>query len=649
MKKTFIGLTGLLLMVAGQAWAAGEPSTIMDEMVVSATSTETTLDKIGGSSVTVITAQDIEAKNLNSVEEAIKGVPGIDIVANGGPGTKTSVFTRGADSKDTLVLIDGIMVNDPSSAGRSCDLGSINLDNVERIEVVRGAMSVMYGSNATAGVINIITKKGAKKPAVTFKAEAGSYGTWKTLGSLSGRTGDLNYSLSASHTEIDGFSIANDDNDKIAHEGNTDEDDGYENSSFSGNLGYDVTDDFSISAVTRYVDTTTDIDEFGPYHIGDNFTPGATWSDPATPNPEGPTQKKIEKEQALAKVTLKNSFSEKFFISTFSYQLSNINRKAYNNDGTLDYRYNGDSKELAWQGDLNFDSNTLSFGTSLFEEKMENKAAYGGIEEKKAETKSCWLQDQFFLGESLVVVGGVRLDDHENFGSKATWRVAPSYTIRATNTVLKASYGTGFRAPSLYELYSDYGNQNLDAEESKGWDVGFEQSLMDNAVRFGVTYFAMDYDNRIGFDMTTWKYSQLDGKTETSGVEAFAGWSPLANLDFMLNYTYTETNDPDDKRLLRRPYNKVSLNTRYSFLDKGTVNLDIHWVDDRKDNGTDKNGNAVTDLAAYTLVNLAASYELTKNVELYGRIDNLFDEFYEEAFSYATPGLSGYLGLKLTF
>lgn len=633
------------MIMASQAWAAQTPSTTMDDMVISATRTETTLDKIGGNSVTVITARDIEAKNLDSVEEAIKGVPGIDISSNGGPGTSTAVFMRGADSKDTLVLIDGIMVNDPSGMGRTCDLGAVNLDNVERIEVVRGAMSVMYGSNATAGVINIITQKGAKKPSVTFQAEGGSYGTWKTLGRVSGKTCGLNYSLSGSRTEIDGFSIANDDNDKIPHAGNTDEDDGYENSTFSGNLGYDITDDFSISAVTRFIDTTSDIDDSLSGYTGDNL--GTGWA--ATPTPDGPTDRRIEKEQTLAKVTVKNSFFEKIFNSTLSYQLAKNEREAYKNDGTWDYSYEGDSNEIAWQGDLNFDANTLSFGGNLFEETMENKSAYGTMDEKEAETKSCWIQDQFFAGDSLVIVAGARLDDHENFGSQATYRLAPSYTVHATNTVLKTSYGTGFRAPSLYELYSDYGNKYLDAEESKGWDIGFEQSVMGDAIRFGVTYFAMDYDNRIDFDMTTWKYSQVEGKTETSGVEAFAGWTPLSNLDFILNYTYTDTEAPDGSRLLRRPYNKVSLNTRYSFLDKGTVNLDIHWVDDRRDNGTDKDGNAVARLDAYTLVNLAASYDITKHVAIYGRIDNLFDEFYEEAFAYATPGISGYLGLKLTF
>ena len=150
------------------------------------------------------------------------------------------------------------------------------------------------------------------------------------------------------------------------------------------------------------------------------------------------------------------------------------------------------------------------------------------LTKKTVDTKSYWIQDQFFAVDNLVIIAGVRVDDHETFGDKATYRVAPAYTISATGTTFKASYGTGFRAPSLYELYDpNYGNADLDAEESDGWDIGLEQKLMDNTLTMGVTYFSMDYDNRIDFDMTTWTYTQADGKTQTQGVEFFAGWDPM--------------------------------------------------------------------------------------------------------------------------
>ncbi|MBI9092321.1 MAG: TonB-dependent receptor [Desulfobacterium sp.] len=644
MKRANLFILTLMMLCQVDLAAAA----VLEDMVVTATRTETAMEKIGGNSVTVITAADIKARNIDTIKDALGTVPGLHVASSGGLGTQTTVFMRGADSKNTLVLMDGIMLNDPSEGSRGCDLGSINLDNVERIEVVRGALSVMYGSNATAGVINIITKKGKGKPVVGLKLEGGSYGTWKTLGTLSGETGKLNYALSASRLESEGFSTANKDNGDIPQAGNTDEKDGYDNTTLSANLGYRLTDNFTVSAVARFLDADVDMDEAAGGYTGDGFS--STYPE-IVPDPQGPTEKHTESEKRFAKVSINNSFFDKRFDSTLSYQFAGHERMDYKNDGSWDFDFKSDSDELSWQGSLHFLSNTLSLGTLLYNESMESKSQYSTIEKCDTTTQSYWLQDQFFAGDNMVIVAGVRLDDHDAFGNKTTYRLAPSYTIPTTGTTLKASYGTGFRAPSLYELYSSYGNKTLDPEESKGWDMGIEQSFMEDRFRCGVTYFNMAYDNRIGFDMVTWTYTQVEGKTKTSGAEAFAAYSPLSALDFMLNYTYTDTKEPDGARLARRPYNKAALTTRYRFLGKGLVNLDILWVDDRKASAyaMDKDGHPVDILDAYTLVNLSASYEITPNVKLYSRIDNLFDTFYEESFANATPGLSGYVGVQLTY
>ncbi|MBA3035248.1 MAG: TonB-dependent receptor, partial [Desulfobacterium sp.] len=279
------------------------------------------------------------------------------------------------------------------------------------------------------------------------------------------------------------------------------------------------------------------------------------------------------------------------------------------------------------------------------------KSKSNSIDINDVKTMSYWVQDQLFVGENLVVLAGLRLDDHDEFGSKTTYRVAPSYSIEQTGTILKASYGTGFRSPSLYELYSSYGNPNLNAEKSKGWDSGFEQKIANNKINFGATYFNMVYNNRIDFDLATWKYDQVSGDTKTDGVEAFIGWKPVAGLKFLLNYTYTDTQDPDGKRLVRRPFNKFLFNTGYCFLEKWKINLDIYWVDDRKasEYAKDGAGNLVDTLDSYTLVNVSASYDINDHFQVYGRVDNLFDEYYEEAWSYAKPGLSGYAGVKVRF
>ncbi|MCF8044859.1 MAG: TonB-dependent receptor [Desulfarculaceae bacterium] len=629
----------------------GEEPVIMDRVIVSVTRSETPVEKAGGNSVTVVDEKEIETSKAATAKEILETVPGITTTSNGGPGTKTSVFMRGADSKNTLIMIDGIMVNDPSSANRDANLSDINADNIERIEVIRGAMSVMYGSNATAGIINIITKKGKGKPSFTASAETGSYGTYKETAGVSGAMDRFGYSASASRTDIQGYSIANDDNNDIPHDGNTDEEDGYENTTLSGKAGVDLTDDFRVSGAVRYIDSESELDDtHSPDgYSGDNFT---GW--PSTPNPTGPTDKRIESERIFGKITAENSFGNGFFNSSLSYGYSNHDRQAFNNDGTENYDYDGTVDQYSWHGDLNFDTHTLTVGADYMDESMESQSS--GIEDAEADTQSVWVQDQLFIGESAVVIAGVRYDDHEKFGGKATYRLAPSYTFEKYDTTVRANFGTGFRSPSLYELYSSYGNTALDPEESTGWDIGVEKGFINDKYTVGVTYFETDYEDKIEWVMTDpmtfdGEYRNLSGKTETSGVESFVKWVPSDTLSCRLDYTYTETRDPDGKRLVRRPYHKVNLHTRYRFLEKGIVNVSASWVDDRKasEYASDKNGNPVDTLDDYYLVNLAASWDFNRHVQLYARIDNLLDEYYEEAFSYATAGLSGYVGLKLTY
>lgn len=640
----------ILLSVVGFAGSGLEASdsTELEEVVVTATKMETSLKNIGGSSVTVITSEDIEAKQHFTVEEVLKGVPGLDIAANGGLGTQSVVFTRGADSKNTLILVDGVMYNDPSSANRTANLANLTVDNIERIEIVRGPLSVLYGSNATAGVINIITKKGKGAPSLYAGTEYGSYNTWKAYGGASAGINKINISLGASRTETDGFSIADDDNDDIPHNGNTDEEDGWENTSISGKFGFDVTEDFDLNLTLRYQDSETDGDEYGPGYAGDRF---GGWPDYA-PEPDGDKKEKIESSQFIYRAHVHNYFFDRFMESTIYYQGSHHARDAFDNDGADDYEYNGSHYEAGWQGAFNFqDWNILSLGVGYYEEKFDNESQWSSIPEQEAHIGTYWLQDQMLLWESFVIVVGLRLDDHKEFGSEATYRLSPSYTFQPFGTTVKASYGTGYRAPSLFELYSSYGNEDLDPEKSRSWDFGIEQSLMKKTISFGATYFNTVFEDRIDYDFATEVYQQADGETDTAGVETFVNWMPTVDLNLGLNYTYTHTEDPDGSQLPRRPYNKVSFNTRCRFLEKTMVNLDVYWVDERRtnDSATDEDGEHVESLDAYTLVNLSASYNVTDYFQIYGRIDNLLDTYYEEAWSYATPGLSAYAGIRLRY
>ena len=645
MKKKFLysAMAALLILPAITMAEEIEEEKIktLNEVVVTATRTETTLGKVGGSSVTVITAEDIEAKKYSTVKEILRGALSIDLGSEGGPGSKTAVWMRGADTKNTLLLLDGMMLNDSADPNRGADLANITVDNIDRIEIVRGPLSALYGSNATAGVINIITKKGSGKPSYNAGVEGGSYNSWKVYGGASGSIDRFSYSVSAALIDTEGFSAANADNDRIPQGDNTSEKDGWENATLSGRFGFDITSKFDINAVFRFVDSEV-------YFDGWDFN-GYAFDDPSI---SGAKEQHTDNEQLFGKISLHSMMYSGFFESDFYVQGTKQDRQTYANDGSKSADYLGKNMEFGWQGALHFSNDSVSFGASYFKEEMEQNTLYSSIDDKTADTKSIWLQNQLFVGESLDFVAGVRVDNHENFGSKATYRIAPAYTVNKTQTLLKASYGTGFRAPSLIQLYDGYyGNPNLEAEESSGWDVGFVQPLDNQKVSFGVTYFESTYKNRIDYDPNDfYKFNQLPGNTDISGVEVFTKWQATNDLDFGLNYSYTSSEDPNGDPLVRRPTHKGSLNVRYHFLQKGLVNLDIIWVGDRDSikYAYDLNGNQITTLDSYTLVNVSARYDLTDMIQIYGRIANLFDEEYEESWSYATPGLSGYLGLKFS-
>ncbi len=623
---------------------AEDSVTRLPEVLVTATGTEIPVEKAGGNSVTVITAKDIEAKKASSVADILKGLPGLDVAANGGPGTQTSVFLRGADSKNTLILVDGVMLNDPSSANRSAELSNLTVDNIERIEVVKGPMSVMYGSNATAGVVNIITKKGKGPGSFFADVSGGSYGTVKAAAGASGSASSLNYALAVSGIRSDGFSVADDDNDRINKDGNTKEKDAYENDSFSGRAGCDFSENASLDLVTRYTDSRTDLDDYGSGFAGDAFAYDANWN--SVPDLSSPHKRRVDSRQSLSKVSLNNRFADRFITTRLSYQLADKKREYTENDGSDGGFYKGRTHEGDITGDLNFDASTVSVGVSYYREIMESAA----LPEKDSDIVSVRVQEQYAPNDAVTVIVGARFDDHDRFGGKTTFRLAPSYAFK-TGTSVKASYGTGFRAPTLYELFEPtYGNKDLGAEESRGWDFGLEQAFRDSGVNVSCTYFNMIFDDRIVYDFSTSRYNQLAGKTKTSGVESSVSWSPVKDLDLDLAHHYTESRDPDGKRLARRPYNKYILNVRYRFMEKALADLNVRYLDKRRDSAyaKDADGNRVDYLLAYTLTNLALSYQVTKQVEIYGRIDNLFDEKYEECWSYATAGLSGYAGVKVS-
>ncbi len=606
-----------------QAQTAQKKVIALEDVVVTANRVLTPIEEVG-SSITVITAKDIEAKGYITVKEVLKGTPGLDVWSTGGPGQMSSVSLRGTKSFQTLVLIDGVEMNDPTGMNRGFNFANLTVDNIERIEVLRGSQSTLYGADAIGGVINIITKKGKGKPEFYIGSEGGSYKTWREFSGASMGSEKVNASLALSHNSSDGFSVADDD-----MPGNS-EDDKWENTSASARVGFILSENVDLDFISRFQKGRTHLDNGGganqdveDYHVKE--------------------RKVYTKAQAHAFAF------DGLWEQTLFYGFTDHDRE-YRDCPYGDSDFDGKKHEISWQNNLYLHkTNTLTLGLEYEKEEMDD---HGDLDES-AYTNSFFVQDQIKLGGFSFTTLGLRYDDHEEFGSETTFRITQAFLLRDWGTKFKGSYGTGFRAPSLSELYyinpwgGAGGNPDLDPEESKGWDIGIEQSFFNNCMIIGITYFYNDFDDLIDWDNG---YNNVDD-AKTSGIESFIKIMPFDDLSVCLNYTYTDTEDDEGNRLLRRPLNKVGLNTFFRFLERGTLNLDLFYVDERDDRYWDSMTFSTKDVALddYILVNLAGSFDICKSLQVFARIENLFDEDYNEAYGYGTAGFSAYGGMKVTF
>jgi len=621
---------------------AQEKEVMLEKVVVTATRVETPIEEIA-SSMTVISSKEIERKKKATVSEVLKGIEGLDVVQTSGVGRDTSIFIRGANSEHTLVMIDGVEVNDPISPGRSYDFAHLTVDNIERIEVIRGPQSTLYGSDAIGGVINIITKKGEGRPKFFASAEGGTFMTFRESTGVSGGNRWINYSLGLSRFDTNGISAAN------KKDGNY-ERDGYKNSSLSARLGFAPQENLDVDFIFHYIDAKTDLDNSG----------GAGGDDPNY------VQKS---KQLLFKTQVGLSLFDHRWTQKLAFATTDNDRDVKNKKDdqhpfdSEQGHYDGQLIKLDWQHNLQLHkTNDLTFGLEYEEEEGKSRyyweSQWGPGEslfpKKTVNTKGCYIQDQIKLWDRLFATLGVRIDDHSRFGTETTYRIAPAYLIKETGTKMKGTFGTGFKAPTLYQLYAPatlwgpIGNKDLKPEKSKGWDFGVEQNFLKNRVILGATYFRNDFKDLIQYEMGQGYINIAKAKTE--GIELFSSVKPVDDLTVRVNYTYTDTEDKTTgETLIRRPKNKIGLDLNYHFLKRGNVNLGVIYAGERDDKDFSISPPRRVKLDQYTLVNLAASYDISKNFQLFGRVENLLDKDYEEVKGYGTPGLSIFGGIKLSF
>jgi vitamin B12 transporter len=621
----------------------------MSEVVVTATRTEKPLFELA-SSVSVIDSAEIANSNSNSVFSLLKNEAGLSFTRQGGDGTLSNIYIRGANADQVLVLIDGVEVNLTNDPAGVYDFSELPVDNILRIEILRGPQSTLYGSDALAGVVNIITKRGTGRPEFSFLAEGGSYNTYKALFGLNGMVNRFNYSLALSRTGSDGFSNAS------AKYGNT-EKDGYNFNNLSSVIGYDLNDFTRLNLFTRFTKSKSDYDQFG----------GQYGDDPTYVFNQEEFSIRGEGIIKLLDGDWDQKLGLSFIRNVRKYSFDTSAASHYYPDYIYDYSwssYDGRKYKLDWQNDFTISkSNLLTLGaeyevdqsaSDYFARNYISDPDYPDISsiipEKDAATAGIFLEDQINFMDRLFASLGIRLDNHSKFGSQRTYRFSPAYLFPETGTKLKGTIGSGFKAPSLFYLYDPaYGNENLKPEKSLGWELGIEQYLFREGISIGATYFYDKFTDMFGFDYVTFKTININ-KALTKGAELYLDARP-GDLNVKINYTYTDARDispasPDyNKKLVRRPENKTGLSAGYNFNNKADINTELIWVGSRQDINFSTYERII--LKGYVLINLAGHYDIFDFLRINVRIENLLDTDYEEVYGYATSGFSVYGGLKI--
>ncbi|HWM61075.1 MAG TPA: TonB-dependent receptor, partial [Rhizomicrobium sp.] len=525
MKSMFFASTALIALATPALAQSYLPDAhLNDEMVVDiATRLPTPVAQVA-SSVTVITAADIEARQERSLPDVLRSVPGLFITQTGGAGGQTSLFMRGTNSNHTKVLLDGIDIADPSTANGAADISKLLTGDIAKLEVLRGPQGALYGSDAIGGVINIITRSGEGPMKITADAEGGSFDTFNQRASVAGSEGDFYYAATVQHFHSGDTPVTPL---NLLPPGQRRNDDFYDNITASTKLGYQVSDNFDLGLVGHYTNSLGKI-------TGDAFNFVTFASFPS------PTRTRIESLQYETRGTAHLVLWDGRLDQTLGLAYgSNITAAQDPDNG--DSRAIGDRIKLDWQGNAKLtDGQTLVLGAETARDALHPGLSFGfpSILSRGITTNAGYGELQSDFGWGLYDSASIRYDDNSRFGNKATWRIAPAWVIG--DTKLKGSVGTGFKAPALQQLYGTFGgNANLKPETSFGYDVGVEQSLLDGAITGGVTWFRNDVRNLIVSGPAPAFQLANIGRARTDGVESFIAWKVMDTLTLRADYTYT--------------------------------------------------------------------------------------------------------------
>ena len=626
--------------VASESASDGGSAEPIETIVVTATRTETRLEDVT-TSISVVSEDEIRQQQAPRVLDVLRDVPGVDLVQTGSQGSNTQIFIRGAEADQTLVLIDGVELNSVTLG--TFDFSGLTTDNVERVEVLRGTGSTLYGSQAVGGVVNIITKRGRGRPSVSVAGEGGNGPAGRGAIASSGQIGGLSYSLAGSYFDTQGFQGENDD---------------YRNGTASLRLDYDVYEQATARLFFRYVNS-----EIGLVN-NNNYL--------AAPDPNARQNDELvvvkgEWEQALLpeldlRLSTGYTHTKQHFNDPPDAAETTLTRSDIPTGivtGEIQANHYWGETAITTVG-LDVDNRTADVQSALIDPAFEIRDEF----DESRYNVAGYVQEQLrFLDGALIGVGGVRVDGNQDYGTEVSPAASLAYRVPVVPVRIKAGYAEGFKAPTFNELfYPGFGNPDLEAETSREWNVGAVVSAPEDRATLEVTFFDRDTENliegEVQDDGTFLAVNRSD--VQVRGVEVAPAALVWREPRVTIGASYTHLETVSDEPLLRRPKNRGGVNLNVAGRDlfvprtRYDVNVNVLAVGDRPDVDPSA-GFAQRENPAYAKLDVAAAYTLEGvlankgDLTLFVRVDNVLDEDYQEALGFDAPPVNFLAGVRAAF
>jgi vitamin B12 transporter len=633
-----------LLACSVLAAAAPAFADTVETVVVSASRSEQPLAETGVS-ISVLTGEDLAERQSVFLTDALAATPGLTVNRAGGPGQLATVSLRGAEQGQTVTLIDGIRLNDPSDVSGGSLYGDLVAANIERIEVLRGPQSTLYGGSAIGGVVNIVTRRGGDRPfALTASAEAGTQDSWRLNAAANGTAGGVEYGAALDYSGTKGISAAD------SRAGNR-EADGYRNLSATVNTRTHLADTISLDLRGYASRARSEFDDGydAAWAVADSAAYG--------------THSLYAGYAGLNGDFLGGRFKNHLALIGSFGKRDDYDSSYYDYDQPLNYSYSGNASRIEYQGIFDADADTrIVFGaeTELSGYRNANFTVYeaDSFASGGKRISGGYGQIQHTLFDALTLTAGVRHDSDEEFGSHTSVKFAAAWQLPEWDTTLRANYGDGFKAPTLYQLYSPYSNPiaGLKPETARGWEAGIDKGFYNGRLQTSLTYFERRTKNQIDFQscysaadapgcayrLAQYGYYVNIGRTKAEGIEASLTAAITDTLRLTANYTNMSAIDRSSGLdLARRPHVMANAAVNWRPLPELNLSASANFIGKRFDDAAE-----TVPLGAKPTVDLFGDYALDETWQLYGRIDNIFNDRTERIAHYGAPGIAASIGVR---